>query len=130
MLNDEIHSIRDGSRFRIYRVPARALKPDEEWATPFDLRNITKDQLAKVEIVYLYQDAGGEGTRGFVEGGAKGIVTAGTGAGGISAAMREEFSRVPRAYAGAISGMDCTACVGSRAAVCLVFTRQFGRGSV
>ena len=114
MLNDEIHSIRevtktntyrldtfqspmlgilgyiDESRVRIYRVPARALKPDDEWATPFDLRKITKDQLAKVEIVYSYQGAGGEAIRAFVEAGAKGIVTAGTGAGGISAAMREE----------------------------------------
>ena len=117
MLNDEIHAVRevtksnalrldtfqsplvgmlgyiDEDHIRIYRVPARALKSDKDWSTPFDLRKIGKGDLAKVEIAYSYQDAGGEAIKGFVEGGAKGIVTAGTGAGGISAAMREERAK-------------------------------------
>ncbi|GAB2719579.1 asparaginase [Paenibacillus thermoaerophilus] len=117
MLNDEIHAVRevtktnalridtfqspgfgplgyvDEKNIRLYRAPARALKPDEEWATPFDLRKIGKEDLAKVEIAYSYQGAGGEAIKGFVEGGADGIVTAGTGAGGISAAMREERAK-------------------------------------
>ncbi|WP_248926979.1 asparaginase [Paenibacillus hamazuiensis] len=110
MLNDTIHAVRevtksndyrtdtfetpqlgmlgyiDENNIRIYRAPARALR-SEDWATPFDLKTISKDDLAKVEIAYSYQDAGGEAIDGFVAGGAKGIVTAGTGAGGISKAM-------------------------------------------
>lgn len=117
MLNDEIHAVRevtktnalrldtfaspgfgplgyiDETYISIYRLPTRALKSDEEWATPFDLTKISKTEFAKVEIAYSYQGAGGEAIKGFVEGGAKGIVTAGTGAGGISAAMREERTK-------------------------------------
>nr|WP_233167363.1 asparaginase [Paenibacillus roseus] len=78
----------DEKNIRIYRAPARVLKAGkEDWATPFELSAITKDKLPIVEIVYNYQDAGGGAIRGLVAEGAKGIVTAGTGAGGISAKM-------------------------------------------
>jgi L-asparaginase len=78
----------DDPAVRIYRAPARALKAGKaDWASPFDLKTISKDSLPIVEIAYNYQAAGGGAIRGFVEDGAKGIVTAGTGAGGISSAM-------------------------------------------
>jgi L-asparaginase len=78
----------DESNIRIYRAPARAVKAGTtDWATPFDLKTITKDKLPAVEIVYSYQEAGGGAIKGLVADGAKGIVTAGTGAGGISAKM-------------------------------------------
>jgi L-asparaginase len=114
MLNDEFHAARevtktnsyrtdtfvtpevgalgyiDENTIRVYRAPFRALKSTTAWATPFDLSKITKKDLAKVEIAYSYQDAGAGAISGFVANGAKGIVTAGTGAGGISKAMSEE----------------------------------------
>jgi L-asparaginase len=78
----------DQDHVTIYRAPGRASKAGKStWATPFDLRNITKADLPLVEIAYAYQDAGGGAINGFVADGAKGIVTAGTGAGGISSKM-------------------------------------------
>lgn len=78
----------DDPAVRMYRLNARALKAGQEsWATPFDLRKISRDQLPIVDIVYNYQDAGGGAIRALVQDGAKGIVTAGTGAGGISSKM-------------------------------------------
>ncbi|WP_028612178.1 asparaginase domain-containing protein [Paenibacillus harenae] len=112
MLNDVIHAAREATKsnahradtfetpmfgalgyvddpaVRIYRLNARALKAGQaDWATPFDLRTISKEELPMVEIVYNYQEAGGGAIRALVEDGAKGIVTAGTGAGGISSKM-------------------------------------------
>ncbi|MDQ0901904.1 MULTISPECIES: asparaginase [unclassified Paenibacillus] len=111
MLNDVVHAAREVTKsnahrmdtfetpmlgalgyiddsIRIYRAPARAVKAGTtDWATPFDLKTITKDKLPAVEIVYSYQEAGGGAIKGLVADGAKGIVTAGTGAGGISAKM-------------------------------------------
>ncbi|CQR53330.1 asparaginase [Paenibacillus riograndensis] len=113
MLNDEFHTARevtksnayrtdtfetpklgmlgyiDEKNIRIYRSNARSLMSEDKWATPFDLSKISPSSLAKVEIAYSYQDAGAGAITGFVEDGAKGIVTAGTGAGGISKAMGE-----------------------------------------
>jgi L-asparaginase type II len=78
----------DDPAVRIYRLNARALKAGQaDWATPFDLRTIAKTSLPAVEIAYNYQEAGGGAIRAMVEDGAKGIVTAGTGAGGISSKM-------------------------------------------
>jgi L-asparaginase len=78
----------DENKIRIYRVPVRALKAGKpEWQTPFDLLKIKKDNLPAVEIAYAYQQASGGAINGFVAEGAKGIVTAGTGAGGISSKM-------------------------------------------
>lgn len=78
----------DDPAVRIYRAPARAAKAGTTaWASPFDLKTISKDSLPIVEIAYSYQEAGGGAIRGFVADGAKGIVTAGTGAGGISSAL-------------------------------------------
>ncbi|MGO4110994.1 asparaginase domain-containing protein [Paenibacillus sp. YAF4_2] len=83
----------DDPAVRIYRLNARALKAGTpEWATPFDLHTISKDKLPIVEIAYSYQEAGGGAIRALVEDGAKGIVTAGTGAGGISAKMSQARS--------------------------------------
>jgi L-asparaginase type II len=78
----------DETNIRIYRAPAKRFKAgQQDWATPFDLKLITKDRLPTVEIVYSYQEAAGGAITGFVNEGVKGIVTAGTGAGGISAKM-------------------------------------------
>lgn len=112
MLNDEIHAARevtkgnshrldtfvspmvgmlgfiDDRAISIYRTPPRALLTGTDaWQTPFDLTRITADDLPIVDVVYNYQQAGGGAIRGLVEDGAAGIVTAGTGAGGISSAM-------------------------------------------
>lgn len=109
MLNDEIHAARDvtkgntmrpdtfesrrvgvlgwidGSQVILPRGPSRVLDcRSEEWFTPFDLSEVAAEELPKVEIFYNYQEATGDGIRGMVAGGATGIVTAGTGAGGIS----------------------------------------------
>nr|WP_156951063.1 asparaginase [Saccharibacillus sacchari] len=114
MLNDEFHAARevtksnsyrtdtfitpelgalgyiDEAGVRIYRAPARALLSTANWNTPFDLSKLNKSNLAKVEIAYSYQDAGAGAISSFVANGADGIVTAGTGAGGISRAMSAE----------------------------------------
>ncbi len=114
MLNDMIHAVRDvtksnahrmdtfetpimgalgyidESEIRLYRAPARALKAGKEnWKTPFDLKKIAKKDLPIVGIAYNGQEMSGGAIRGFVADGAKGIVTAGTGAGGISSQMNE-----------------------------------------
>ncbi|NIK78229.1 L-asparaginase [Paenibacillus castaneae] len=84
----------DDPAVRIYRAPARAAKAGKaSWASPFDLNTISKESLPIVEIAYSYQQAGGGAIRGFVEDGAKGIVTAGTGAGGISSALSAARSK-------------------------------------
>lgn len=80
----------DGDNIKVYEAPARALVKDEKWKTPFDLKTISKDEIARVEIVYSYQNAGGEAIKAFADAGVKGIVTAGTGAGGISSAQGVE----------------------------------------
>lgn len=77
----------DEENIRIYRAPARAMKPGGTMKPAFDLGKISKTDLAKVEIVISYQEAGGGAIEGFVKNGVKGIVTSGTGAGGISKAM-------------------------------------------
>ncbi len=111
VLNEEIHAAREVSKtnshrddafatpmlgmlgyvdenaVRIYRMPTRAAKSDEEWATPFDLTKISASDIPYVAIVVSYQGAGGESIEAAVNAGAKGIVTMGTGNGGISQSM-------------------------------------------
>jgi len=115
MLNDEFHAARDVTKTNTYRTdtfssrrkgvlghidgpnikvdrtpPRRELCSDRSrWLTPFDLTEIPVASLPRVELVTTYQDAGGESIRSFADAGVRGIVTAGAGAGGISAAMRE-----------------------------------------
>ncbi|WP_193311433.1 asparaginase [Georgenia satyanarayanai] len=111
MLNDEIHAARDvtkgnttrtdtfvtrqlgalgwidGATVHVQRAPARVLDcADEEWFTPFDLDSLDPAPLPRTEVFYNYQQAGGEAITAFAEAGVTGIVTAGTGAGGISSA--------------------------------------------
>ncbi|MGO3886241.1 MAG: asparaginase domain-containing protein [Mycetocola sp.] len=110
-LNDEIHAARevtkgnstrndtfvsrtagqlgwvDGAEVTITRAPARIMDcRSNDWFTPFDMDKISASDLPRVEIFYNYQAAGGEAISAFADAGAKGIVTAGTGAGGISSA--------------------------------------------
>ncbi|MGN7702040.1 asparaginase [Cellulosimicrobium sp. 22601] len=80
----------DGDNITLGRAPARVLACDtEEWFTPFDLAKVDPKTLPRVEIVTSYQQAGGEGVAAFANAGVRGIVTAGTGAGGISSAMSQ-----------------------------------------
>lgn len=80
----------DQDYIQIYEAPARALAKKNDWKTPYNLSKITKEDLARVEIVYSYQGAGGEAIKAFADAGVKGIVTAGTGAGGISSLQSAE----------------------------------------
>ncbi|MET7905481.1 asparaginase [Streptomyces sp. NPDC005355] len=114
MLNDEIHAARevrktdalrlnafssgssgelgviDQNHIRVNRAPARAEQCGKSgWKTPFDLGRIARRPLPEVEIAYSYQGAGPEAIKAFADAGAAGVVTAGTGAGGISPAMTE-----------------------------------------
>ncbi|WP_265521561.1 asparaginase [Oerskovia flava] len=78
----------DGPNITLGRAPARVLACDtDEWFTPFDLDEIAASDLPRVEILMSYQQAGGEAVTAFAGAGVEGIVTAGTGAGGISSAM-------------------------------------------
>ncbi|HTE62152.1 MAG TPA: asparaginase [Solirubrobacteraceae bacterium] len=113
MLNDEFHAARDVTKTNTYRTdtfssrrkgvlghidgpnikvdrtpPRRELCSDRSrWRTPFDVDRLPAERLPRVEIVTAYQEAGGEAITGFADAGVRGIVTAGTGAGGISSAM-------------------------------------------
>ena len=113
MLNDEFHAARDvtktsatrndtfqsrelgvlgwidGSEIKVGRAPARVQDCDSprDWRTPFDLARVPPAELPRTEIVYSYQQAGGEPITAFAAAGVEGIVTAGTGAGGISSAL-------------------------------------------
>ncbi|GAA1112569.1 hypothetical protein GCM10009668_37860 [Nocardioides dubius] len=112
MLNDEIHAAREVRKTNTTRMdtfgspsngplgyidegatvlnhaPARVAKCDgDAWATPFDVSTITPADLPKVEIAYAYQEASGSMIEGLVGDGATGIVTMGTGAGGLSGTM-------------------------------------------
>ncbi|WP_341359910.1 asparaginase [Georgenia sp. M64] len=80
----------DGDNIKVGRAPARVETCDnpERWATPFDLSTIEASDLPRTEVVWGYQEAGGEAITAFAEAGVEGIVTAGTGAGGISSAQR------------------------------------------
>ncbi|MCR2785949.1 MULTISPECIES: asparaginase domain-containing protein [unclassified Microbacterium] len=139
-LNDEIHAARDvtkgnatrndtfvtrmsgvlgwvdGSEVIINRAPARVLDCEtNEWFTPFDVRTVARDAYPRVEIFYNAQDVGGEAIAAWAAAGVKGIVTAGTGAGGISgaagrartAAARDQgvwFTSTTRTGSGSVSG--------------------------
>ena len=77
----------DDNAVSIYRIPTRAAKSLDEWATPFDLSKISASGLPRVDIVVAHQGAGGEQITAAVAAGAKGIVTMGTGNGGITSGM-------------------------------------------
>jgi len=79
----------DGSNIKVGRAPARVQACDnpERWATPFDLSKVQAADLPRTEVVYSYQQAGGEAITAFADAGVKGIVTAGTGSGGLSSAQ-------------------------------------------
>lgn len=79
----------DGENIKVGRAPARIQQCDDKskWYTPFNLNKLGPEALPRVEIVTGYQQAGGEAITAFAEAGVKGIVTAGTGAGGISSAQ-------------------------------------------
>ncbi|AEG43074.1 asparaginase [Isoptericola variabilis] len=113
MLNDEIHAARDVTKTNSYRMDTfqsreygvlgwvdqnditlgratprvQACDRPQDWMTPFDLSTVEGSEIARTEIVYSYQEAGGESIAAFHQAGVDGIVTAGTGAGGISRAM-------------------------------------------
>ncbi|MFK3979214.1 asparaginase [Micromonospora sp. NPDC050397] len=79
----------DGPNIKVGRAPARVDDCDRarDWLTPFDLSRVEPTALPRVEVVTSYQQAGGEAITAFAAAGVKGIVTAGTGAGGLSSAQ-------------------------------------------
>jgi len=139
-LNDEVHAARDvtkgnstrmdtfttrmsgmlgwidGEDIVINRAPARVLDCEtNDWFTPFDLRTVARDAHGRVEIFYNAQAVGGESITAWANAGVKGIVTAGTGAGGIAsaagqartAAARDQgvwFVSTTRTGSGSVSG--------------------------
>ncbi|WP_223878529.1 asparaginase [Microbacterium radiodurans] len=139
-LNDEVHAARDvtkgnstrndtfvtrmsgvlgwidGSDVIINRAPARVLDcATNDWFTPFDLRTVARDAHKRVEIFYNAQAVGGEAITAWADAGVAGVVTAGTGAGGISsaagtartAAARDKgvwFVSTTRTGSGSVSG--------------------------
>ncbi|MFE9204117.1 asparaginase [Micromonospora sp. NPDC007230] len=145
MLNDEFHTARDvtkssttrmdtfqtrelgvlgwidGSEIKVGRAPSRVADCDQKnrWLTPFKLSDVKVESLPRVEVVYNYQQAGGEAITAFADAGVKGIVTAGTGAGGISSAQSAArsgaiakgvfFVSTSRVGSGSISGGSSTA---------------------
>lgn len=124
MLNDEFHAARDvtkgnttrmdtfetrrtgvlgwidGGYIKVARATGRVQTCDnpQRWATPFDLSTITAADLPRTEVVYTYQQAGGEGITAFAQAGVKGIVTAGTGAGGTSGPQGQARTAAVRDY--------------------------------
>ncbi|WP_208813388.1 asparaginase [Micromonospora echinofusca] len=104
----------DGPNIKVGRAPARVADCDNKnaWYTPFDLSTVPATAVPRVEVVHGYQQAGGEAITAFANAGVKGIVTAGTGAGGISSAQ----------------GAARTAAV--NAGVVFVSTTRTGSGSV
>lgn len=100
----------DDLKVRIMRMPARALRVFEtrgsvvttanalrNWRTPFDLTTIDKAELPRVEIFYNAQESGGEAIDAWAAAGVEGVVTAGTGAGGISGAAGQARNRAVQA---------------------------------
>ncbi|URN95555.1 MAG: asparaginase domain-containing protein [Candidatus Pristimantibacillus lignocellulolyticus] len=84
----------DDNAVRMYRLNGRASKAGtDQWKTPFNLKTIAKGDLPSVGILYNYQAAGAGALNGLVEEGVQGIVTAGTGAGGISSALSSARSK-------------------------------------
>ncbi|MEU4677873.1 asparaginase [Micromonospora sp. NPDC023737] len=79
----------DGPNIKVGRAPSRVDDCDDKnrWMTPFDMSQIEPTALPRVEVVYGYQQAGGEAITAFAAAGVKGIVTAGTGSGGLSSAQ-------------------------------------------
>lgn len=79
----------DEDRIRAIHAPARVLRCHRpEWQTPFDMSRTPASAIPRVDVVYSYVDAGGEPIRALTAAGVKGIVTAGTGAGGLSDAQK------------------------------------------
>ncbi|MDQ1914118.1 asparaginase [Paenibacillus sp. GD4] len=75
----------DEDRIRSVRAPGRVKACGQDsWKTPFDLKKVKPEDIAKVEIVYSYAEASGLPITALADAGVKGIVTAGHGAGGIS----------------------------------------------
>lgn len=138
-LNDEVHAARDvtkgnstrndtfttrmsgmlgwidGSEVVINRAPARVLDcATNDWFTPFDVRTVGGDAFPRVEIFYNAQAVGGESIKAWADAGVQGVVTAGTGAGGISSAAGAErraatergvwFVSTTRTGSGSVSG--------------------------
>jgi L-asparaginase len=79
----------DEDRIRAIHAPARVLDcKTPQWATPFDMNSIAVSDIPRVDVAYSYVDAAGETISGLVDAGVKGIVTAGTGGGGLSAEQK------------------------------------------
>lgn len=75
----------DESRIRAIHAPARVLQCHlPAWQTPFDMARIPASAIPRVDVVYSHVDASGAPIAALADAGVKGIVTAGTGGGGLS----------------------------------------------
>ncbi|WP_169805580.1 asparaginase [Novosphingobium rosa] len=80
----------DEDRIRAIHAPARVLQCHKPgWQTPFDMNAIPASAIPRVDIVYSYVDAGAEPIAALTAAGVKGIVTAGTGSGGLSTPQKD-----------------------------------------
>lgn len=80
----------DEDRIRAIHAPARVMAcKTPKWPTPFDMNTIELADIPRVDVAYSYVDAAGETISGLVDAGVKGIVTAGTGGGGLSAEQKD-----------------------------------------
>lgn len=113
VLNDEIHCARDVTKTNTLRLDtfrSRTFGPlgtidrghvtfhrrDERRHgpdTPFDVSQLAVTDLPRVDIVYVYAGADGTALDANVDHGAKGIVIAAVGAGGVTPAQREAVQR-------------------------------------
>lgn len=75
--------VADPERIVFHRLPARSAS--------FDLAGVT--ELPRVDIAYAYTGADGAAIDAFVAAGAKGIVIAGAGRGGVTGAQRQAVNR-------------------------------------
>lgn len=115
VMNDTIHNGRDATKTATYRVETfkgRDLGPlgyadadgkvvyyhraarKHTVETEFDVRNL--ESLPRVDVVVSYVGADGRVIDALVEGGAKGIISAGTGAGRPTPAEDEAFDRAAK----------------------------------
>jgi L-asparaginase len=113
VLNDEIHAARDvtktntlrldtfrsrsfgplgtidGGQVRFYRQVERRHTVD----APFDITRLTPRDLPRVDIEYVYGGADGTAIDAVVGRGARGLVMAATGSGGLTPGQREAIAR-------------------------------------
>jgi L-asparaginase type II len=116
LFNDEIHPARDVTKTHTLRLDTfrsrtfgpvgvissgvvqfyRRVERAHTVAAPFDVSTVRAEDLPRVDIVYVYAGADGAGIDANVARGARGIVMAAVGAGGIAPDQRTAIERAQR----------------------------------